>query len=188
MTSVEELTLSGAHAVSVTTGGSFNAAFANGATITNAAAADAKAVTYSMGLSNVDTTISITSTGLLNAANENLSVTTGSGADTVTITAASMVGVAGAESSRMIINTAAGNDSITYTHGTLASDNTAGGVAIDAGTGKDTISKTGVNDGSAFGISTFTVQDGDSLAASYDEITGFDLGTAAIFADSLNFD
>jgi hypothetical protein len=189
LTSIEELTLAGANAVSVTTGGSFNAAFANGATITNAAAADAKAVSYSMGLSNVDTTIAITSTGLLNATNENLSVTTGSGADTVTITAAAMVGVASAASSTMAINTAAGNDTITFTYSTLVADSIAGGVTIDAGTGKDTITKSaGTNDGTAFGITTYTVQDGDSLAASFDTITGFDLGTAAIFADSLNFD
>ena len=71
----------------------------------------------------------------------------------------------------------------------MVSNNTAGGVAIDAGTGKDTITKAaGTNAANAFGITTYTVQDGDSLAASYDEITGFDLGTAGIFADSLNFD
>ena len=39
-----------------------------------------------------------------------------------------------------------------------------------------------------FGISTFTVQDGDSLAGSFDTIIGFDLGDgAATFADSLDF-
>ena len=191
LTSIEELTLSGTDAVSVTTGGSFNAAFANGATITNAAAADAKAVTYAMGLSNVDTTIALTSAGVLNAASENLSVTTGSGEDTITVAAASFTGRTGAASSQIIINTAAGNDTITFSHGTLASDNTSGGIAIDAGTGKDTITKSaGVNDGTntAFGNTAYTVQDGDSLAASYDEITGFGLGTAALIADTLNFD
>jgi hypothetical protein len=189
LSSIEELTLAGANAVSVTTGGSFNAAFANGAVITNAAAADAKAISYSMGLSNVDTTIAITSTGLLNATSEDISVTTGSGADTVTVTAASMVGVTINASSVMSINTAAGNDTITFSYATLVADATAGGVTIDAGTGKDTITKSaGVNDGTAFGITTYTVQDGDSLAASFDTITGFDLGAGGDFADSLNLD
>jgi len=191
LSSIEELTLATGTStgdVSITTGGSFNAAFANGAVITNAGAANASELVYSMGLSNVDTTIAITSAGLLDATNENLNVTTGSGADTVTITAASMIGVTGAASSAMTINTAAGNDAITFTYSTLVSDNTAGGVSIDAGTGKDTITKSaGTNDGSAFGITTYVVQDGDSLAASFDTITGFDLGTGATFADSLDF-
>ena len=93
--------------------------------------------------------------------------------------------------SSTIANTAAGNDTITFSYGTLVSDNTAGGVGVDAGTGKDTITKaSGTNDGTntAFGNTTFTIDDGDSLAASYDEITGFDLGTGTRLADSLNFD
>jgi hypothetical protein len=191
LSSIEELTLATGTStgdVSITTGGSFNAAFANGAVITNAGAANTSELVYGMGLSNVDTTVAITSAGLLDATNENLSVTTGSGADTVTIAAAAMVGVAAAASSKMTINTAAGNDAITFSYSTLVSNNTAGGIAIDAGTGKDTINKTaGTNAANAFGITTYTVADGDSLAASYDEITGFDLGTGAIFADSLDF-
>lgn len=191
LSSIEELTLATGTStgdVSITTGGSFNAAFANGAVITNAGAANTSELVYSMGLSNVDTTIAITSAGLLDATNENLNVTTGSGADTVTITAASMVGVASAASSTMSINTAAGNDTITFTYSTLVANSIAGGVTIDAGTGKDTITKSaGTNDGTALGITTYTVQDGDSLAASFDTITGFDLGTGTTFADSLDF-
>ena len=189
ITSIEELTISGSGDISVTTGGSFNSAFAGGATITNANAANEKEVTYAMGLSNVDTTIALTSAGAGDATNENLSVTTGSGADTITVTANSFVGTTGGASSTISINTAAGNDTITFSYGTLAADTTAGGVAIDAGTGKDTISKTaGTNDGTntAFGNTTFTIDAGDSLADSYDEITGFDLGTGTTIADTLN--
>jgi len=190
LSNLEELTFSGTGAVSVTTGGSFNSAFSGGAIITNALAANASAVSYSMGLSNVDTTISVTSAGLLDATNENLAVTTGSGADTVSVLAAAFVGVTGAASSTMSINTAAGDDSITFSYSTLVSNNTAGGIAIDAGTGKDTITKSaGTNSATdALGITTYTVQDGDSLAASFDTITGYDLGTGAIMADTLNFD
>jgi hypothetical protein len=190
LSNLEELTIGGTGSVAVTTGGSFNSAFSTGAIITNASAANAASVNYSMGLSNVDTTINVTSAGLLDAANEDLAAVTGSGNDTVTITAAAFVGVTGAASSIMSINTAAGDDTINFTYSTLVSNNTAGGIAIDAGTGKDLITKAaGTNSATdILGITTYTVQDGDSLAASFDTITGFDLGTGAIMADTLNFD
>ncbi|MDA9625650.1 hypothetical protein N9S57_02650, partial [Luminiphilus sp.] len=175
-------------ATSITTGGSFNAAFANGATITQGAHADGTAVSYLMGLSNVATTIALTTDTSGDAAGENITVTTGSGADTITVAAASYIGTAGAASSVIAINTAAGDDSITFSYGTMVASSIAGGVTIDAGTGQDTITKTaGTNDGTAIGITTYTVQDGDSLAASFDTITGFDLGTGTTFADSLDF-
>ncbi|MDC0410780.1 DUF4214 domain-containing protein [Luminiphilus sp.] len=175
-------------ATSITTGGSFNAAFANGATITQNAHADGTAVSYVMGLSNVDTTIALTTAAIANAAGENITITTGSGADTVTVVAAGFIGNGAGASSVMAINTAAGNDAITFSYGTMVANSTAGGVTIDAGTGQDTITKTaGTNDGTAIGITTYTVQDGDSLAASFDTISGFDLGTGTTFADSLDF-
>ena len=111
---------------------------------------------------------------------KNLSVTTGSGADTVTVTLRVSLVRQVHTSSTIAIDTAAGNDTITFSYGTLVSDNTAGGIGVNAGTGKDTITKSsGTNDGTntAFGNTTFTIDAGDSLAASYDEITGFDLGT-----------
>jgi hypothetical protein len=190
LTGMEALTITASvGATSITTGGSFNAAFANGATITQGAHADGTGTAFIMGLSNVDTTIAITSASTGNTAAENLAVTTGSGADTITVTAAAFTGINGAASSLITVNTAAGDDTITFSTATMVGSTTAGGVTIDAGTGQDSITRAaGANDATtAFGIVTYTVQDGDSLAASFDTITGFTLGTAGSFADTLDF-
>lgn len=188
LSNVEKLAFTGAGAITLTTGAGFNTAFSNGVEIVAAANnTDAKAVAISGGLSTVNTKVSIT-TDNGGATTEDVSITTGSGADTVTIAAASFVGVAGADGGQLIVDTGAGNDTISVTHGVLVSNNTSRTVSIDAGTGADTITKVGTNDDSALGTTNFVVQDGDSKADGYDVITGFDLGTATLFSDSLDFD
>ena len=88
----------------------------------------------------VDMTLTIVSQVNGNDSEKNAAITTGSGADTIRITAASLVGFAG--NATHAISSGAGNDSITFTTGTLADANHgATVVTITGGTGKDTISK-----------------------------------------------
>lgn len=189
VSNVENLVISAAADTSITSGAAFNTAFANGVTITQAGHATAdKSAVYALGLSNVNTTVTLTSTTNGDATGEDLSVTTGSGNDTVTISDTSFVGKTGADAAQIIANTGSGNDTITVSYGTLVSDNTSTSVLVDAGTGKDILSMTGTNADNALGITEFKVQDGDSLAASYDEITGFNLAEGDKFADTLDFD
>jgi hypothetical protein len=74
----------------------------------------------------------------------------------------------------IVISTGAGADTISVTTGTLVSANTAGGLTITAGAGKDTITKVGTNAASVFGVTSFVTPAGDSTT------TDYDVSTAAI--------
>jgi hypothetical protein len=90
----------------------------------------------------------------------------------------------------MSVNTGAGNDTISITVGTIinAAANTDA-FAIDAGAGADVITVVklaGANDLQT--AATYTINSGDSILAARDTIDGFDLGGAALFSDILDFD
>jgi len=189
VSNMDKLTLSGGTgATSITAGAAFNAAFASGVTITQAGHTDTNtAVSYALGLSTVNTTVALTSTTNGDATTEDLSVVTGSGTDTITISDTSFVGATGADAAQIIVTAGAGNDTISVSYGTLVSDNTSTSVVITGGTGADAITKVGTNADAIQGITNFVVAAGDSTATAYDTITGFDIATAGTFSDNLDF-
>lgn len=180
---------------SVTTGGTFNAAFATGATITTGTLAATKDITFAGGLATVPITITVDATLITGAATDTQSVITGSAADTVTITttAATYVGVAGAQGS-IVISTNAGNDTITFNYGQLLNSTSVQAVNVTGGTGADTITKgTGSLNGTTVTSTTvFNMAAGDSgtTLATQDKITGFSLAGVATntLSDVLNFE
>ena len=155
---METLTLANTGNLSITTGGSFNSAFSSGVTITTGTIAADHTIAVNTGLSNVDMTLTIVSQVNGNDSGENAATTTGSGSDTITYTAASLVGFADATHQ---LSTGAGNDQLLLR--TLGHDATSNVVTVTGGTGKDTISKTGTNGNDAQMIASYTVGAGDSL-------------------------
>ena len=193
LSNVETLALSNTVGDAViTTGAGFNTAFASGITITTGTMAVAKDLDFNGGLATVDIKLTVDATSVIGDATDVNAIDTGSGNDTVTFTGDdTYVGAAGAVAQGTItINTNAGDDTISVTIGTLETDaNTTGGqaITITGGTGADTITKVGVNGDDALGVAHFVIADGDSLAASYDKIVGFDASTATTFSDALDF-
>ena len=192
VTGMEMLTTS-TSTTSITTGGAFNSAYADGATITSGTLADSTVYTLAAGLSNSDLVVSLDGTALTGVGNsEDITVTTGSGDDTVTLTGTAFIGATGAAASGdIVIATGSGADAISVSVGILAVDATQVAIGLTPGTGADTITKVGTNDGSAttdgFGKMSVTIADGDSLVGGRDVITGFDLATAALISDTLDF-
>ena len=189
VSNMEKLTfLENADNLSLETGGGFAAAFASGITITAAAMPDAKTFTYNGGLYQQDTTIALTSAALGNGAGEDITITTGAGSDDVTVTTDSWVGAAGAGGT-ITIGTRAGDDKITVTAGQLLANTTDEFAVITAGTGADTITMDTTRNGDgATAKATFVIVDGDSLEASRDKITGFEIGDGTNYSDILDFD
>jgi|SaaInl4_200m_RNA_FD_contig_123_11060_length_3164_multi_4_in_1_out_0_1 hypothetical protein len=182
------LTATGADDVSITAGAAFNAAFANGVTITTGAIADAQDVAFSAGLSTMNINITVEADlALANAAGEDYIITTGSGDDTISYEGAGFVGAgAGADGGSIVISSGAGADTITVTTGTLLQQTTSNLVTITAGTGADTITKTSTNAAFAASVTQFVIANGDSTVAARDTITGFDLANTT-FSDVLDF-
>jgi len=188
------LTNTGAGDTSITTGAAFNTAFSDGITITSGVIAATKDITISAGLSTVDMVVSIASTSQTGATTETNSIVTGSGADTVTYTDASWVGAtANNASGTFAVDTNGGDDTISLTFGTLTGDITASFITVAGGAGQDamTVAAAKVNapdTNNVRGHVTFTFAAGDSDTVSYDTITGFDLATASLVSDGLDFE
>mgnify|MGYP002142826345 CR=1 FL=1 len=190
----EKLTLTntGAADTSISTGAAFNAAFADGATITSGTIAATYDITIAAGLSTVATTVSIAATSQTGAATETNSITTGSGADKVTYTDSDWVGTTGGAQGTIVIDTRAGNDTISVTVGTLvAADtgttSTGQAISITGGAGQDSITKVGTNSAKAVGTAVFNFAAGDSSTTAWDSITGFDAANTT-FSDKLDFE
>jgi hypothetical protein len=179
---------------SITTGTAFNMAFADGATITTGTKATASSAAINAGLATVPVSYTLDATDMVGlTGGKDITVTTGSAADTVVINGdATWVGATAGDGSSIIISTGAGVDNITVTVGTLISQTTSQAISITAGTGADLITKTtsSINGTTAEATATFVIASGDSTVAAYDKITGFDVGvtTGTRVADSLNFD
>jgi hypothetical protein len=186
------LTNTGAGDTSITTGAAFNAAFADGATITSGVIAATKDITIAGGLATVGVTVTIAGTSQTGAATETNSIVTGSGADTVTYTDTSWVGAATTTASgTFAIDTNAGDDTISLTVGTLTNDQTANFITVTGGSGQDSMTKVGTNAAdtvAVIGHVTFEFAAGDSNTVNYDTITGFDLATATLISDELDFE
>jgi len=189
VSNVEAITLDSDAAggdVSLTTGGFFDTAFKTGGVTATLLGSDTDKVTVSAATFSGDATVTVTSLGLGNAADEDISVTTGNGDDTVTVTASSWVGATGA-SSGIAILTGAGDDTITMTTGTLKAT-TAGALSITPGTGADTITISSTNSTTNDSQKVVVIADGDSLATGRDKITGFKAATASNFSDLLDLE
>jgi len=173
--------------VNATLGSAARTAFADGVTITSGTTADGAKYTLNTGLYNKDVKVTavISADGATTA--DDASITTGTGNDTISLTANSWVGATGAGHGYLTIASGAGDDTITASVGTLVAITTTTSVSITGGTGKDTISLTSVNAGSGL-TPTFVIAAGDSTVSAYDSITGFDLATANLFASTLDFD
>ena len=183
------LTSTGAADHSVTIGGTFNAAYANGATITTGTLAAGQDFTFAGGLASVPITLTVDATSLVGTAAETHSLVTGSAADTVTFTGDdTYVGVAGATGS-IVISTAAGNDTINLTYGTLLANTTSMTATITGGTGADTITKVGTNGTGATARTQFTMASGSTgvTTTTFDRITGFDVADGTNVSDILDF-
>jgi hypothetical protein len=189
------LTATGADNVSVTLGGTFNAAFANGATITTGKIAAGQDVAFVGGLASVGVTLTIDADLMVGIATETHNIVTGSGNDTVNFVGdGTYVGVAGGAQGTIVISTGAGADTISVTTGISAGiTNTTGQfLTITGGTGADTITLSGVN-GTVVAVATalINVASGDSgvTVGTWDRITGFGLGGEATntIADRLEF-
>ena len=187
MSGLEALSTSGTGNTSITVGAAYNAAFSGGTTVTTGTLADQSTYTFSGGLSTTDQTITITGTSLGGGAGEDIIVTTGSGADTVTFTGdATWIGAAG-DGGAIEIATGAGADTISVTIGTLLAQTTSQAIVIDAGTGADTITMVKVNSAGAEAHAVITVDAGDSTSTGYDKITGFDVSDGTAVSDVLDF-
>lgn len=187
---MELLALTDATAVSITgLGAAFKSAFASGVTVTSAALADGAAYTFGAGL--YDKAVNVTVVGAADwdgvTANEDIRITTGSGDDTVSVTAADFSGIDG----DIVIVTGAGNDSITLNLGTATTgvfDATTGVVSVNAGAGKDIVNIAAfVRTTGAADTMTVVVNAGHSTIDAYDSIIGFEKD-GANYAHKLDFD
>jgi hypothetical protein len=190
VTGVEALTLLGGAVNESVTGlaGSAKTAFADGITVTTATTlANDQTFTWASGIYDKAVTLTLVSDGVGNTTGDNISITTGSAADTISVTAGSWIGHA-TTGGVYAISTGAGADSITITSGTVLA---TGSISVTGGTGADTISATTLRadeDGDVAGAVIYNIASGDSTTTAYDVITGFDIGTAAKVSDSLNLD
>jgi hypothetical protein len=183
---MEKLTYTDGGSVSLTAGGAFNTAFADGVTITAAGMDDAATFTYAGGLYDKATTVAITTSAVGDGAGEDISVTTGDAADSVTITASSYTGTAG-DSGSFVVSTAAGDDTIVITTGTVGATTTSETITITAGTGADDITLTTNTSTTVQSAANFVIAAGDSTTAAYDQITGFDVADGTNLAMTLDF-
>ena len=186
---MEALNLAGTGAMSVTgLTTNANAAFATGMTVTSGTIAATNTYTWeSIAYAN-NVTLTLVDSGTGSTVNSSISITTGAGNDTITVTAASWVGAVTAAPGNMTISTGSGNDSITVSTGTLVA-NTGGGITIIGGSGADTMNvTTHVNAASGLGDILFQVAAGDSTTTAWDQITGYRtaLGGATI-SDGVDF-
>jgi len=193
VTGFEKLTLSAeATTVSITSGSAFNTqAYADGVTITAATVTADAAVTIAMGTYDQGATIAITHEGDgAEAAKDEISITTGDGADTITLSAGSFVGGGGATSdgASIVISTDGGNDTISVTTGTIVAQETSEILTIDAGPGADTLNLTTnsiiAEDETSANI---VIAAGDSLTTGRDDINGFDMADGTNLGMELQF-
>lgn len=177
-------------AVGATLGAAAKTAFADGVTVTSGQLATATTYSFASGLYDKAVNLTLVADGVGTANTHNITVTTGSAADTVKITAAAWVGVGAGTGGTIAVSTGAGDDNITVATSTQLAQTTTAPVVITGGLGKDTITSTGVNITTGAGVltTTYAIAAGDSLVSSYDSINGFDLGTAGLLPSTLNLE
>lgn len=161
-------------------------AFADSMTITSGTLADGATYTVGAGLYDKPVTLTLVSSGDGTTTADNIAITTGAGADVVSVTAASWVGTTGGAHGLLSVASGSGNDTISVTTGTITSMTTSASVSITGGTGADTISLTGVNAAVGSSAVVINVASGESTTSAYDSITGFDVATGGLISSTLN--
>jgi len=196
VTGFEKLTLIGGNVnESVQTlGAAARAAFPTGMTVTEATIQSAaKSYVFNSALYDKNVTITHATSGTGTADESSQTIITGTGNDTVTLTAGSWTGAGGGVTQGVItISTGAGVDTITVSTGTLSTLADADSVIITPGLGADIVDVTthvnGADSTSAvYGDITFKVAAGDSTTTAYDSIKGFAKATADEVSDTLAF-
>jgi hypothetical protein len=187
----ERLNLADTTAISITglTTNS-NAAFATGLTVTSGATANGATYTFESiaYANNVTLTLTLAADNDGASAADNVSITTGVGNDTVTVTGAGWVGAAGGENGQLLVSTGAGVDTISVTTGISEATATVIGVLIIGGQGADLITSAGSNSGTAnTTTTTYRMAAGDSTTTAYDKITGFDTAGGGLRSSTLDF-
>jgi len=176
-------------AVGAVLGTNAKTAFADGVTVTSGTLADDAAYSFTSGLYDKGVDVTLVSSGKADDATDGIVVTTKAGDDTVSITASSWVGRAISATSTIAVSTGAGVDTISVTTGTAITDAvTANQKVITAGTGADVITLSGVNHTTGESYFQLVVAAGDSTQTAYDKVTGFDIATATLISDALDFD
>lgn len=182
----------GAGDVSLVTGGWYNTAFATNGSDVTVLGDDGDALTFTGSSFTGNQKLSVTTASDGATTADNVVIATGSGADTVTVTASSWVGHA-TTAGIMTIATGDGNDTINVTTGILLGTDEANGeiLGITAGKGADNITISHTNAAAGAGSATFTIAAGDSTQTAYDTITGFKMGdiagTDGKISDGLDF-
>lgn len=172
----------GANALSVTTGAWFNQNFAGAVSYT--ATTGAEASTLDLATYTGNATIGLTSGA---TTGHSVTVTTGSGADSVTVAASAFVGAAG---KLITVTTGTGADTISVSPAAGTALAIANAITITGGSGADVITLgTHVNGSSAgtAGFAQIVVGATDTTTAAFDSVTGFNLGGAATQSDNLDF-
>lgn len=170
----------GANALSVTTGAWFNQNFASGVSYT--ATTGAEASTLNLSTYTADATISLTSGA---TTGHSVTVTTGSGDDSVTVAASAFVGASG---KLITVSTGSGDDTISVSPKTTTLG-INGAVTITGGAGADTITVGTHTNGaaSAGGNVQIVVGATDSTTSAFDTVQGLNLGTGSLQADNIDF-
>jgi hypothetical protein len=182
---MEKLATAATTAVSYTGfGAGAKTAFADGLAITSGTLADGATYTVGTGLYDKAVTLTLVSSGDGATTADNIAITTGLAADTISVTAASWVGHA-ATGGAIAVSTGAGADTISVTIAAAAVLAT-GTATITGGTGADVITSVGINATDASN-QIYVIGAGHSLVSAYDSITGFDMGTGALFSSTLDF-
>ena len=179
VTGVEKITYAVANqAISITSGGFFDTNFKTaGVTLTLGDATNAQANTVNLGTFTGASTITLTATA---ATSQNQVITTGSGVDKVTVSAADTT------TGDITVNTAAGDDTISIT---VTAALAAGAViTANGGAGQDAITLAGVAAADALYVAV-NVAAGQSTLLAFDSITGYVASAGgATEGSQINFD
>jgi len=174
--------------LALSVGTAFNVAYPDGVTITTGEFAAAKEAVINAGLATVPVSVTLTMTDAVLTALEANVITTGSGADTITWTGdGNTVGVTGSTAGTIVISSGAGVDTISVVAGTLLPSTGGQFLTVTGGTGADIISATKINSTTVTAAAIYVVAEGDSLTTAYDQISSFDLGTANLMSDGIDF-
>jgi hypothetical protein len=165
----------GANAFSLTAGTEFSEAFAGGFTA-DIEIGDA-ATTLAAGSATTNIKFDLNS----EVVDEDISITTGSGADEIILTTTAQT------TSQVTINTGSGDDSIDITTPTSNVNYGSDPMSIDMGTGADSLTFSTFQADQADHV-TIKIQAGDSLVGSFDTVTGFIDNATGALGMKLDFD
>jgi fibronectin-binding autotransporter adhesin len=123
-----------------------------------------------------------------NAGGEDTTIVTGSGADTITFTGDSTyVGAAAGDGGTISVSSGSGIDTISITTGTILAQTNSQSVIVNAGTGADVITIVGVYADTVQSTALIVIDAGDSLTTARDTLTGADIATANLFGTGFDF-